>query len=112
MRHLRKDGGLLAAAVVAALVARELVVELRSREHVRHGPRALVLDVQSAECHAHVAHLTPVLAPAVANDPVPGAVLLAPADDRDHVVNAAARALDHAALVVEERHGVDATADG
>ena len=79
----------------------------------RHGPRALLLDLEGAEGSADVAHLAPVLAPAVANDPVAlvGLGVRAPADDRDDVVDAVSRVGGDAARVLEDRSGVDAARD-
>ena len=59
------DLGVLSLAVVAALVAVHLVVLLRSGEAAGHRPGALVLQEQRALGHPEVAHLAPVLAPAV-----------------------------------------------
>merc|ERR1712078_870485 len=60
---------LLLHAVVAALVAVNLVGELRRNVAGRDGPRALLLDEKRAERNAHVPHLAPVLAPAVPHVP-------------------------------------------
>ena len=48
---------LLRGAVVAALVAVLLVVELRRRERARDGPGAAALERQRAESHADVAYV-------------------------------------------------------
>ena len=51
-------------AVVAALVAVNLVAELRRRVRADARPDALVLEEERAERDAHIAELAPVLAPA------------------------------------------------
>mmetsp|Transcript_11730 Transcript_11730/g.26759 ORF Transcript_11730/g.26759 Transcript_11730/m.26759 type:complete len:287 (-) Transcript_11730:227-1087(-) len=100
-------------AVVAALVAVNLVAVLRGREGAGHGPRALILDKERALGHPDIAHLTPVLAPRVAHNPVEALRRVrAPADNGDDVIDALAHGLDDALLVVEERLGVDAARDG
>merc|ERR1711959_82868 len=82
---------LLATAVGAILVA---AVVGRLAEHafsklIRDGPRALGLELEGivALLDTNVTHLAPVLAPAVADDPVLLRALGAPADDADDVVN-------------------------
>merc|ERR1719223_1047585 len=99
----------LVLAVVATLVARVVVLG----EGVDHGPSALLLEVERVVAlgDADVAHLAPELAPRVADDPVLGAALGAPADDRDDVVDAVAGHGDDAASVVEDRAGVNAARD-
>merc|ERR1719231_1901466 len=57
-------------AVLAALEAVHLVARLGRGERLDGRPRALRLEAERAERDAHVAHLAPVLAPAVAHDPV------------------------------------------
>merc|ERR1712224_756519 len=75
---------LLGLAVVAALVAVDLVGLLGGSEVLHHSPGALVLEVQGAEADAHIAHLAPVLTPRIAHDPVATVhLVLAPADDGD-----------------------------
>merc|ERR1719502_1562920 len=77
----------ISLAVRATLKAVDLVVLLRSRVVLERRPGALLLHLEAAEADANVAHLAPVLPPAVAHDPVlPGSVVLAPADDGDDVV--------------------------
>merc|ERR1711972_483005 len=94
---------LLGTAVVAALVAVDLIGLLGSREILHHSPGALALEVQGAEADAHVAHLAPVLTPRVAHDPIATVhLVLAPADNRDDVVDVLARLGDDAALEVEQ----------
>mmetsp|Transcript_120798 Transcript_120798/g.385664 ORF Transcript_120798/g.385664 Transcript_120798/m.385664 type:complete len:416 (+) Transcript_120798:265-1512(+) len=103
-------GGL---AIVSTLVAMHLVVQLRRRVRLDDSPCALVLDGERSPGHADVAHLAPVLAPRVADNPlhaVPG--VRAPAHHGDDVVDAHALRLDDAGLVVEQRVRVDAAGDG
>ena len=52
-------------AVLAALVAVDLVVLLGGRVVLEGGPGALVLDVELAHLDADVSHLTPVLTPVI-----------------------------------------------
>mmetsp|Transcript_66642 Transcript_66642/g.146071 ORF Transcript_66642/g.146071 Transcript_66642/m.146071 type:complete len:273 (+) Transcript_66642:200-1018(+) len=94
-------------------MAVHLVVLLGRREGSGHGPAALVLQQQGTLGHPEVAHLAPVLAPGVAHDPVHAVLgVSAPADHRDHVVHTFALGLDDTGLVVQQRVGIDAAADG
>jgi len=100
-------------AVVAALVAVNLVRLLGRRELLHHRPEALALQAERPETNAHAAHLAPVLAPRVAHDPVATNMLVpAPAHDRYHMVDIIARLGDHAVLVVQNRVCVDAAGIG
>ena len=99
----------LGLAVIATFVAREV----DSGERVNGCPRALLLDHEGTELHAHVAHLAPELAPAVADVPVVLAADLVetPASDRDDVVHTLSRHGRDAARVLEDWSGVNATTD-
>merc|ERR1719201_5760 len=92
---------LVGGAVLATLVAR--VVVLRVRLH--GGPRALLLDHERAKLDPNVAHLAPVLSPRVPDDPVLGIgrIILAPANDRDNVIDALASLVGNTTLVVQDR---------
>jgi len=97
---------------LAVLAAFEAGVVGRG-ERLDGRPRALLFNHEGAERHACVTHLAPEFAPRVANVPVGHAgVGLAPARDRDDVVHALALRADDPARVVQERHRVDAAANG
>jgi len=70
------------------------------------------LHIESSEGNLHETHLTPVLTPRVTNDPVVGAILNAPADDRDDVVAQERFTSDNAGLVLDEGLRIDTTGDG
>mmetsp|Transcript_15236 Transcript_15236/g.49635 ORF Transcript_15236/g.49635 Transcript_15236/m.49635 type:complete len:280 (+) Transcript_15236:45-884(+) len=109
-------GGYLVAVVVfaagAVLVAVDLVLELAGRVEGGDRPGALALEVEGAEGDLGVAHVAPVFAPGVADDPVLLAVLGAPADDRDDVVHEASAVVGDAGGVMQNGLGVDAARDG
>merc|ERR1740130_967624 len=115
----------LSLAVGAILVAgevergtRHLGRRTRSRSHggerPGHGPGALLLELERVVTlgHANVAHLTPVLAPRVTNDPVlAGVGVVSPADHRDDVVNPGALLGVNSPGVLEDRRGIDTARD-
>eukprot|EP00438_Fugacium_kawagutii_P004385 Skav230214 [mRNA] locus=scaffold1765:164421:177746:+ [translate_table: standard] len=80
-----------------------LVVLLVGGEGSGDGPAALVFHQQGALLDADVAHLTPVFAPGVANDPIHAILGVgAPTHHGDHVVHALALGLDDAGLIVQQ----------
>merc|ERR1711920_196812 len=115
-QHSHHEGGPRRIAVVAALVAVDLVSLLQRSEVLDHSPRAPpLLQREGPEGDADVAHFPPVLAPRIAHDPVAAViVVLAPANNGDHVVDLRGLRplLDHPALVVQQGFRGDVTGDG
>jgi len=87
-------------------------VVLGGGEGVERGPRALVLNMESAEGDTNVAHLAPVFAPGVADDPVLTSLrVLAPTNDGDDVVDELTTVGGDARGVVQDGSSVDAASD-
>merc|ERR1719277_2833426 len=100
-------------AIVATLMAVDLIPDLCRCVARRHRPDALVLHQESTLGHSHKAHLSPELAPRVPHDPIETVCWVgAPANHRDDMVNPLALILDNASFIIEEGVGVDATGDG
>mmetsp|Transcript_38445 Transcript_38445/g.57585 ORF Transcript_38445/g.57585 Transcript_38445/m.57585 type:complete len:201 (-) Transcript_38445:635-1237(-) len=100
-------------AVVAALMAVDLVVLLGSSVVLDDSPGALVLDQQGALGDTDIAHLAPELTPGVADNPVHAiSLVLTPADNGDDVINTGTLALGDAALIVQKRRSIDSARDG
>jgi len=81
-----------------------------------NGPRALVFQEEGvlAELDKDVAHLSPVLTPGVADNPVllAAGIVVAPANNADDVVNTTAAVRDNATSVVQDGLSINTAGDG
>mmetsp|Transcript_73967 Transcript_73967/g.176336 ORF Transcript_73967/g.176336 Transcript_73967/m.176336 type:complete len:221 (+) Transcript_73967:858-1520(+) len=90
----------------------DLIVLLRRGVRVGHCPRAAALQRQSTTLDAHVSVLTPVLTPAVADNPVETFLWIsAPSDHGHDVVLHQRPAPNHPGGVLQQRIGVNAAGD-
>mmetsp|Transcript_24068 Transcript_24068/g.72317 ORF Transcript_24068/g.72317 Transcript_24068/m.72317 type:complete len:382 (-) Transcript_24068:8-1153(-) len=108
----RSHDELLRTAIVAALVAMRLVVELGRRESLNDRPRTLFLERKRALGHAHEAHLAPVLPPRIPHNPIKALLRIgAPTRHGDDVVHPSALCLNDAGLVIQQGDRVDAASN-
>jgi len=110
--HVRINKLMFHAAVFSTLETVDLIVFLRSGVVFDRGPCALLLDQELAKLHADVTHLAPVFTPGVSDNPVAAlCVVMAPASDRNHVIDSLAPVGGDTGGVVEDRSGVNSASN-
>merc|ERR1711971_618450 len=74
---------------------------------------ALLFDFQGTKRNAYVAHLAPILPPAVTDMPIaPVSRVRTPAHDGDDMVDTRTLVFGDASLKVQQRHCIDSTSNG
>jgi len=90
-----------------------LIVKLKCGKCVWCSPSTLLFDHQGAKGHTDIAHLSPILAPRIANPPIVSFFFVtAPTDHGNHMISVVAFLGDDSRLEIQEWIRIDAARDG
>merc|ERR1712217_214355 len=89
-------------AIVTTLMAVHLILLLECSELAWHGPSAMVFNVQRAKGHIDKAHVTPILTPRIAYNPVFSINWVStPTHQRDHMIMVCAWFLHDSGFIIK-----------